>query len=48
MFEIHHHFYVEDKANKEEVRQTNKRVLIVAERQREGRTKGEDPEREGA
>jgi len=47
VFEIHH-FYVEGKANKEEVRQTNKRVLIVAERQREGHTKGEDPEREGA
>ena len=27
--------------------QTNKRVLIVAERQQEGRTKGENPEREG-
>jgi hypothetical protein len=47
MFEINH-FYVEGKANKEDVRQTNKRLLIVAERQREGRSKGEDPEREGA
>ena len=47
VFEIHH-FYVEDKANKEEVRQTNKRLLIVAERQREVPTKGENPEREGA
>jgi hypothetical protein len=47
VFEFHY-FYVGGKANKEEVEQTNKRLLIVAERQRGGAPKEKTPEREGA
>ena len=47
MYEINR-FYVGGKASKEDARQTNKRLLIVAERQRGVRTKGKRPEREGA